>query len=196
MFAASRKRLARWWILFLSLLLPLLWLVKDLLTNNLGADPAQYLVSQLGYWALICLWISLAVTPLRRLFGWGWLIQHRRMFGLYAFFYASLHLLAFATFLAGWRLDILLREVTERPYVIVGVLAFILLLSLAVTSTKKMQRRLGRRWQQLHYLIYPASILIIIHFIWQIRSDYAEQLFFSILLALMLGYRLYIKRRS
>ena len=194
--AVGKAQKLRRVVLFLLLLLPLLFLLKAGFDNNLGADPAQYIVKELGFWALVCLWLTLAVTPLRKLLRINWLIQHRRMLGLYSFFYASLHLLAFATFLIGWRWDILLREVTKRPYVVVGALAFIMLMPLAITSTNRLQRWLGKRWKQLHRLVYPISILVMLHFTWQIRSDFSEQLFFAILLALMLGYRLYLNRRS
>ncbi len=196
MTAVERIGLIRWWLIFLLLLLPLGLLLEGLLTDDLGADPAKYIVKELGFWALCWLWLTLAVTPARKLFGWRWLARYRRMFGLYAFFYALLHLLAFATFLLGWRWDILITELTKRPYIVVGSLALLLLLPLAVTSTQGMQRRLGKRWKKLHLLIYPASLLVMLHFLWQIRADFFQQLIFAILLALLLGYRLYLKRRS
>ncbi len=194
--SAERMGLLRWWLFFLLLLLPLGLLVEGLLTDNLGADPAKYIVKELGFWAICWLWLTLAVTPVRKFLGWRWLTRYRRMFGLSAFFYAVLHLLAFATFLLGWRWDILMTELTKRPYIVVGLLALLLLLPLAITSTKGMQRRLGRRWKKLHTLIYPASLLVLLHFIWQIRSDFLQQLIFAILLAILLGYQLYLKRRS
>lgn len=186
----------RWWTLFLLLLVPLLLLIRDIIDNNLGADPARTVVTELGFWAMTWLWLTLAVTPLRKQLNWSWLMRFRRMFGLYAFFYAVLHLLAFTAFLIEWRLDLLVRELTKRPYIIVGTLALLLLLPLAVTSTRAMQRKLGKRWLQLHRLIYPASLLVLLHFVWQIRSDFGQHLFFALLLAIMLGYRLYLKKRG
>jgi len=194
MVSAAPMGVFRWWFFFLLLLLPLGMLVEGLLGNDLGADPAKYIVKELGFWALCWLWLTLAVTPLRKLFGWRWLMAYRRMFGLYALFYAVLHLLAFATFLLGWRWDMLMTELTKRPYIVMGSLALLLLLPLAITSTQNMQRRLGRRWKKLHMLIYPASLLVLLHFLWQIRSDFFQQLIFSIVLAVLLGYRLYLKR--
>lgn len=186
----------RWWTLFLLLLVPLLLLIRDIIDNNLGADPARTVVTELGFWAMTWLWLTLAVTPLRKQFNWSWLMRFRRMFGLYAFFYAVLHLLAFTAFLIEWRLDLLVRELTKRPYIIIGTLALLLLLPLAATSTRAMQRKLGKRWLQLHRLIYPASLLVLLHFVWQIRSDFGQHLFFALLLAIMLGYRLYLKKRG
>ncbi len=186
----------RWWTLFLLLLVPLLLLIRDIIDNNLGADPARTVVTELGFWAMTWLWLTLAVTPLRKQFNLSWLMRFRRMFGLYAFFYAVLHLLAFTAFLIEWRLDLLVRELTKRPYIIVGTLALLLLLPLAATSTRAMQRKLGKRWLQLHRLIYPASLLVLLHFVWQIRSDFGQHLFFALLLAIMLGYRLYLKKRG
>lgn len=196
MASVERRGLLRWWVIFLLLLMPLGLLLEGLLTNELGADPAKYIVKELGFWAICCLWLTLAVTPVRKLLGWRWLTRYRRMFGLYTFFYAVLHLLAFATFLLGWRWDILLTEFTKRPYIVVGSLALLLLLPLALTSTSGMQRRLGKRWKKLHTLIYPSSLLVLLHFVWQIRSDFLEQLIFAFLLAILLGYRLYLKRCS
>ena len=189
------KRL-RWWLIFLLLLSPFILLNSNLLNDNLGADPAKEIVQNLGFWAMTSLWLTLAVSPGVKLLGWRWLMSFRRMLGLYTFFYAVLHLLAFATFLVGWRWDILLTELTKRPYIIVGSLALLLLIPLAFTSTKAMQRRLGKHWKKLHFLIYPISLLVMLHFVWQIRSDFGQQLIFAILLAILLGYRLYLKRRS
>ncbi|WP_432471122.1 sulfite oxidase heme-binding subunit YedZ [Amphritea sp. HPY] len=188
-------RMIRWWTFFLLPLLPLLLIIRSGFDNDLGADPAKYIVDYMGTWALNMLWITLAVTPLRHLFGWVWIIKFRRMMGLYALFYVVLHILSFATFLVGWRIDILLRELTERPYIIAGFSAFLLLLPLGITSTKKMMRRLGARWKMIHQLIYPVSLLVMLHFFWQIRASFYEQLLYALILAWMLGYRLYLKKQ-
>jgi len=127
--------------------------------------------------------------------GWRKPLLFRRMMGLYAFFYAVLHLLAVATFILGWRADLIVREVSERPYVIAGFAAFLLLIPLAVTSTRGWQARLGRRWRTLHLLVFPAALLVLLHFVWLIRASYAEATFYTILLAFLLGIRLYISRR-
>lgn len=169
--------IAQWWLVFLAALLPLLLLIDALIGNRLGADPAKTIVDELGTWALIFLWLTLSITPARRLFNWRKPLLFRRMMGLYAFFYAVLHLASVGTFILGWRADLIVREVTERPYVIAGFFAFLLLTPLAVTSTSGWQARLGRKWRSLHRLVYPASALVLLHFVWLIRASYAEALY-------------------
>jgi sulfoxide reductase heme-binding subunit YedZ len=193
---SALKPIALWWLVFLLPLLPLAWLFDQAWTMNLGADPAQAIVKFTGLWTLRLLWITLAVTPLRRIFHWGWLQRYRRMLGLYTLFYAVVHALAFATFILGWRPDLLLRELSERPYILVGSLALLLLIPLGVTSTRGMQRRLGARWVKLHRLVYVIALLAMVHFIWQIRSSFADQLLYGLILIWLLGYRLWIWRRS
>lgn len=188
------KGRAIWWLIFLAALAPFVWLFSLALLDELGADPAKTLVLELGTWALNFLWISLAITPLRKLLNWKWLVKYRRMMGLYSFFYTMLHLLAFATFIVGWDLQILLVEITERPYAIVGFIALLLLIPLALTSTKAMQKRLKKHWMTLHKLVYPIAGLALLHIVWQIRSDYGEALAYALALAWMLGYRVYKKR--
>lgn len=185
----------QWWLVFLAAMVPLALLLNSALNNQLGADPAKTIVDELGTWAMNFLWITLAITPARRVIGWRKPLLFRRMMGLYAFFYAALHLLAVATFILGWRADLIVREVSERPYVIAGFAGFLLLIPLAITSTSGWQARLGRRWRTLHMLVFPAALLVLLHFIWLIRASYAEATFYTILLALLLGIRLYLKRR-
>ena len=184
---------AIWWLFWCAGLAPFVLLMYQVVTDQAGADPAQMLVLATGLWALRFLWLTLAVTPLRRLPRLGWLIRFRRMLGLYAFFYAVLHLLAFITFILGWRVDLVWREFTERPYIVVGLLSLLLLLPLAVTSMTYWMRRLGRNWVRLHWLIYPAAVLAMVHFIMQIRAGYAEQLLYGSLLLILLGYRAVVK---
>lgn len=185
----------QWWLVFLAAMVPLALLLNSALNNQLGADPAKTIVDELGTWAMNFLWITLAITPARRVIGWRKPLLFRRMMGLYAFFYAALHLLAVATFILGWRADLIVREVSERPYVIAGFAGFLLLIPLAITSTSGWQARLGRRWRTLHMLVFPAALLVLLHFIWLIRASYAEATFYTILLALLLGIRLYLKGR-
>ena len=188
-------RRAFWWLMFLAPLLPLGALVTSAVEGQLGADPAQTIVTTLGIWTLRLLFVTLAVTPCRRLLGWLWLQRYRRMLGVYTLFYATLHLLSVATFILGWRPDLIGYELSERPYIIVGFIAWLGLVPLGITSTKGWIKRLGKRWQQLHYLIYPISLLALLHFAWLIRAGYGEVLAYGIILSLLLGYRIAYRLR-
>lgn len=176
-------------MLFVASAIPLVWIIYQGVYDQLGADPAKSIVDYLGMWGLRLLLITLAVTSLRVWFGWRRQLQLRRMLGLYAFFYILLHLLAVITFIMGWRIDILVKEVTERPFIIVGMLAFVLLVPLAVTSTQKWQRRLGRRWKKLHQLIYPIAILAVLHLVFLIRASYLEAFIYVCIVTLLLMQR-------
>jgi len=188
----SWSRLLEWWLVFLLGLAPFGWISWQVLFDpfSLGADPAKTIVLFTGIWTLRWLWLTLAVTPVRKLFRWGWPMRYRRMWGLYCWFYATLHLMSFVAFILGWRMDLLTQELAERPYIIVGFTAFLLLAPLGFTSTKKMQRRLGKRWLQLHKLVYLIAILAMVHFIWLVRSSWLEVSIYGVILMLLLGYRL------
>lgn len=153
-------------LLFIGLLTPCLWLIFAAMNNQLGADPAKKLVDQTGLWAIQCLWLSLAMTPLKNWTGSSQWIQYRRMIGLFAFFYVLLHFLSYVFLLFGAQWAFIGQELTKRPYIIVGFTAFVLLIPLAITSTAGWQRRLKRRWLTLHKLVYIIAVLALIHFIW------------------------------
>lgn len=142
-----------------------------------------------GLWALRLLLVTLCVSPLRQWSGWQWFMRQRRMLGLFAFFYACIHLAAFAHFYVGWQAGLLVEELLERPYITLGFAAWLLLLPLAITSTRRMQKRLRRRWVQLHRLVYPAAILACLHLLWQSRSDLGEALFYMGACAVLLAWR-------
>lgn len=150
--------------------LPLLWLWAQVVSGAAGGDPVQYLIHFLGMGILHTLALTLLVSPLARWRRWPWLIRTRRLLGLWCFVYAVLHVAAFAAFdlLFDWAL--LLSEIVKRPYIIVGMMAWLILLALAVTSTRAMQRRLGRRWQSLHRWIYLVAVLGPVHFWWSVKS--------------------------
>jgi sulfoxide reductase heme-binding subunit YedZ len=184
--------------LFLACLLPLAWLVWRALTADLGANPIEAVTLFTGRWALRFLLVTLAITPVRRLTGWNRLIGFRRMLGLFAFFYATLH---FAIYLAidqffDW--ETIVEDVTKRPFITAGFAAFVLLIPLAVTSTQTWIRRLGRRWQQIHRLIYVSATLAVVHFIWKVKSDLRDPLFYAAILAMLFAVRvaLWIRRRA
>lgn len=157
-------------VVFALCLLPLLTLAWDVWRQTLGPDPVAVLEHRSGDWALRLLLATLAVTPLRRMTGMAALLRFRRMLGLFAFFYASVHLAIYLLIDLGgfWRQ--LFEEVFKRPYITVGFLAWLLLVPLAITSTKSMMRRLGRRWAQLHRLVYPIGLLAVLHYLWLVKS--------------------------
>lgn len=157
-------------VVFGLCLLPLLALAWDVYRQTLGPDPVAVLEHRSGDWALRLLLATLAITPLRRISGISALLRFRRMLGLFAFFYASLHLAIYLLIDLGgfWRQ--LFEEIFKRPYITVGFLAWLLLVPLAITSTKGMMRRLGRRWVLLHRLIYPIGLLAVLHYLWLVKS--------------------------
>jgi len=152
---------------FILLLAPALWMVYQAVFNQLGAaDPAKHLVDESGTWAIRMILLALAVTPLRLITGQVIWIHFRRMVGLYAFFYASIHFLLYGTLLLGWDFSLLGDELTHRPYIIVGFFALMFYLPLAITSTHGWQHRLKKRWKTLHRLVYAIGILAVIHMTW------------------------------
>ena len=178
---------------FALCLVPLAQLAYRAYAEDLGANPIDTITRFTGSWALIILLASLAVTPLRRLTGWNELVKYRRMLGLFAFFYASLH---FSTYVVldhffDWRA--IGKDIYKRQYVTAGFTAWLIMMPLALTSTAAMIRRLGKRWQQLHYLVYLAAVAGVVHFYWLVKSDIRRPLQYGIVLALLLGYRLWKK---
>jgi sulfoxide reductase heme-binding subunit YedZ len=179
--------------LFLLCLVPLAKLALEtfgVAGMSLGANPIEELIHRLGKWGLNFLLITLAVTPLRRLTGKSWLLRFRRMLGLFAFFYLLLHFLTYAGLDQRFDLPVIFEDVVERPFITIGFTAFVLLIPLAVTSTNAMMKRLGRRWQKLHRLVYVIAILGVVHFYWQVKLDTLEPLIYAAILAVLLGYRL------
>jgi len=180
-------------LLFLLCLVPLAKLALEIFgvgRMSLGANPIEELIHRLGIWGLNFLLITLAVTPLRRLTGKGWLLRFRRMFGLFAFFYVLMHFLTYAGLDQRFDLPVIFEDIAERPFITVGFTAFLLLIPLALTSTNAMIRRLGRRWQKLHRLVYLIAILGVVHFYWQVKLDTLEALIYAAILAVLLGFRL------
>ncbi len=171
-------------------LIPLLLLGVDSARGGLGVDPVETLTHRTGWWALALLVLTLAVTPLRRLSGLAPLIRARRPLGLFAFLYATLHLGVYFALDQGLTLAYLVEDVLERPFITVGFIAWVLLVPLAITSTRGWIRRLGRRWQLLHRLVYPAAALGALHFAWGVKADLREPLLFAVMLVLLLGTRL------
>jgi sulfoxide reductase heme-binding subunit YedZ len=170
--------------------LPLLWLAADAWLGRLTADPITYIQDRTGLFALFLLAVSLTGTPLYWALGFGWLRQLRRLAGLYAFGYAALHLINLVWLDYGFNWTFLSQDILVKPYIIVGLAAFVLLIPLAVTSTAGWQRRLRRNWRRLHYLVYPAALLVAIHFIWQAKIDLRLPYVLTGIIALLLFVRL------
>jgi sulfoxide reductase heme-binding subunit YedZ len=189
-------------VVFLICLWPAAWLAAGIVAlesgdvtaaaaRALGANPVEKVQDTLGIWGLRLLVVTLAVTPLRVLGGWPKLQLLRRMLGLFAFSYVSLHFLwyLFVDQEFDWRQ--LAGDVAKRPFITAGFTALLLLIPLAVTSTQKAMRRLGRRWQKLHRLVYPAVILGCVHYWWQVKADVREPLVYAAITAVLLGWRLH-----
>jgi methionine sulfoxide reductase heme-binding subunit len=170
-------------------LLPLLGVNLGALDVDLGADPVKRLEHACGKTALNLLLITLAVTPVRELAHLPNLLRLRRMLGLFAFFYTLLHLAVYVVLDLELNFRMVASEIVKRPYITIGMLAILMLVPLAVTSTNRMMRRLGRRWQRLHSLIYPIAILGVWHYYWQVKKDVREPLLYAAILAVLLGYR-------
>ena len=158
---------------------------------GLGANPVEELIHRFGIWGLNFLLITLSITPLRYLTGWNWLLRFRRMLGLFAFFYILMHFLAYAGVDQRFDPAAIFEDVLERPFITIGFTAFLLLIPLAATSTNGMMKRLGRRWQKLHRLVYLIAILGAWHFYWQVKLDTLEPLVYIAILAGLLGYRVW-----
>ena len=176
-------------VIFAAALVPAAALVYAAFTDNLTANPIEYITHTTGKTALTFLIIALSVTPLRRLTGRNEIIRLRRTLGLFAFFYACLHLSTWVVL--DWFFDVasMAADVVERPFITMGMTTFLLLLPLAVTSTAGMIRRLGKRWQRLHRLVYVAAITAIVHFWWVVKADFREPRLWALALSVLLGFR-------
>jgi sulfoxide reductase heme-binding subunit YedZ len=163
----------------------------------LGANPAEFITRSTGDWTLRFLLATLAVTPLRKLFGWHWLAGFRRMLGLYAFFYGVVHLASFVSFDHVFEIQEILKDIVKRPFITVGFTALVLMLPLAITSTDAMARRLGaRRWLALHRIVYVIAPLGVLHFWWMVKADLTEPALYAAILAVLLGYRIVAKLKD
>jgi sulfoxide reductase heme-binding subunit YedZ len=184
-------------ITLVNSLVPLTLLGWDAAHKNLGANPLEYVTRTTGMLTLIFLTLSLAVTPLRKLTGWNWLGMHRRLLGLYAFFYGALHFLTYIWFDRFFNLKSTLADVVQRPFITVGFASFLIMLPLAITSTNKMVKRLGgKRWNRLHKAVYVAGALGALHYWMLVKSDTRLPLTFAFALALLLGYRIFAANRA
>ena len=183
-------------IVFLLCLIPLGLLGWDAFTNSLGANPIEVITRSTGKWTLVFLLITLSVSPLRKISRWQWLIKFRRMLGLFAFFYVCLHFTTYIWLDQFFDLMAISKDVIKRPFITMGFSSFVLLIPLALTSTRGMIKRLGgRRWQQLHRLIYLSAIGGVVHFLWLVKADLQRPLIYGAVLMLLLGFRIVVWSR-
>ncbi len=181
-------------IVFLLALLPLLLLIRGFFTNDLTANPVEYLLRQTGYWGLVLLLLALAVTPVRRLFRWKKIVSLRRMLGLFSFAYIGLHFLIYLFLDRELYWDEIIPDIVKRPYITIGFSAFLAMIPLAVTSTKGWMKRLGKSWQKLHRLTYAVAVAGVVHFWWQVKADIRQPALFAVILLILFALRL--KRKS
>ena len=178
-------------LVFFLLLIPALHLGWGMYQETLGANPLEAIIRGLGDWGLRILLLTLAISPLRRLTGWGQLLRLRRMIGLFSYFYVVLHLFAYLWFDQFFDWTEIWFDILERPFITIGMVAVVLLTPLAITSTKGWIRRMGKNWKRLHLLIYPISILAIIHFFWMVKLDISEPTLYALILTILLGERIF-----
>ncbi|MGR9013611.1 MAG: sulfite oxidase heme-binding subunit YedZ [Gammaproteobacteria bacterium] len=183
-------------IVFFLSMLPFGLLVNAGINDQLGPNPIETLHFGFGDWALRFLCIGLALTPIKMLMGQGWPIRFRRMMGLFAFFYASLHLLVFIVLDLSLSWEAFKDEVPKSPYILMGLLTYLLLVPLAATSTKKMQKRLGRNWVKLQRLVYLAGLTALLHYFWLVKADYTEPLIYAGVVGILLTIRMAVYWRK
>lgn len=183
-------------IVFLICLIPLFRLIYLGFQDELGANPIEFLEHSTGYWALFILLTSLSLTPIRLLTKTAWIMQFRRMLGLYMFFYASLHLTVYTFLDYGFFWEDMIDDIIKHPYIIVGMIGFILSIPLALTSTNKMVKRLGKRWKTLHKSVYLIAVLAVLHFLWLVKKDMSEPLIFAFVLGFLFAVRWYYQPNS
>ena len=176
-------------LVFLACLVPFAVLVNGVATNSLGPDPAEHLMHVTGEWVMRFLVLVLLATPLAR-YGWPRLARYRRMLGLYVWFYATLHLLVFAQVFIGWSGEQLIEELADRPYVLVGFLAWLILVPLGITSAHVLRKKMGRQWKRLHKATYLVAVLGWLHLLWLSRSDVGDAVVYGLIFGVLLIYRL------
>ena len=190
----DQKRIRQLKILvFIICLIPLIRLIWLGVQDNLSANPIEFVERSTGYWALLILMVTLALTPLRLMSGVAWPIQLRRMLGLFMFFYACVHILAYLWLDYSFMWSEISKDIIKHPYVLVGFSAFVLTIPLAITSNNAMMRKLKSNWKKLHQLVYLIAVLGVIHFWWLVKKDIREPLLFASILLVLLGIRMYYK---
>jgi sulfoxide reductase heme-binding subunit YedZ len=182
-------------MVFIACLLPFAAILQGAATSTLGPDPVEGMTHATGLWALRLLLLTLAISPLRKLTGWCWLVRLRRTIALYAFFYATLHTLIYVSFDQAFDWPAIVKDIAKRPWLTAGAVSFFLMIPLAATSTNGMMRRLGRHWQHLHTLIYPAAAGAALHYFWLVKRDVTNPSLYAVLFAALMCARLIERRR-
>ena len=182
-------------VLFILCLVPFLSLLTGAFNNSLGPNPVETMIRSLGDWGIYFLLIGLAISPARKVLKLNRLIQYRRMIGLFAFFYICMHFLSYIWFDQFFNVSEIVKDIIKRPFITVGFTGFLLLVPLALTSTNGMIRRLKKNWARLHKLVYPVSILALLHYFMMIKADYFQPLILLVILSVLLGYRLYTAQK-
>ena len=181
-------------VVFINALIPLVLLLWDLYHKRVGPNPIEFATRTTGMLTLVFLCLALAVTPLRRIFGANKLVKFRRMLGLFAFFYGTLHLLTYVWFDRQFQLWSTVQDIGRRPFILIGMTAFVLMVPLAITSTNRMVKRIGgKRWARLHRLVYFAAVAGVVHFWMLVKADTSVPLTFGFVVVFLLGYRVLLK---
>ena len=183
-------------VVFLICLIPFISLMVGAFNNTLGPNPVEAMIRTLGDWGIYFLLIGLTISPARKVFKFGWLIQYRRMIGLFAFFYVCMHFLSYIWFDQFFNFQEIFKDIIKRPFITIGFISFLMLIPLAVTSTNGMMRRLKKNWLRLHKLVYPLSMLALLHYFMMIKADYLVPGILLIILSVLLGYRLVVKLKN
>jgi len=178
-------------IVFLLSLSPFLFLLRGAFDNNLGPNPVEYMIRYLGDWGIYFLLMGLSISPVRKIFNLNNLIRFRRMVGLFAFFYISMHFLSYIWFEQFFSIDEIIKDIIKRPFITIGFINFLLLIPLVLTSTNGMMRRLKKNWGRLHKLVYPVSALALLHYFMMVKADYLVPGVLLVILSVLLGYRVF-----
>ena len=181
------------WLLALLPLMRLVWLGFN---DDLGANPVEFVERSTGLWALVILLITLSLTPIRLITGRVWVIQLRRLTGLFMFFYACLHITTYVWLDFGFVWTDIVKDIVKHPRILVGFGAFLLAIPLAATSNNFMIKRLNTNWKKLHLVVYLSAILAVVHFLWLVKKDVTEPLYYAIALALLFAIRIYYKQKN
>ena len=180
-------------LVFILCLLPFVLLVINALNNELGPNPVEEIIRTLGDWAIYFILIGLTITPARKVFNLNGLIRYRRMLGLFAFFYVCMHFLSYIWFDQFFSVEDIVKDIIKRPFITIGFISFLLLIPLAITSTNGMMKRLKKNWVRLHKMIYPVSMLVLLHYFMMIKADYLVPGVMLVILSILLGYRVFLK---